>query len=192
MFDFKINFTLKARWVKDGHLSPDPIDSNFAEVFSRERDRIIFIYDALNGFDLCANDIKSAYLQAPTSEKYYIIYGEGFSLEMQGKIGVIKRALYGEKSAGGDYWKHMRTCMEHLKFKPCKADPDVWMRKAVKPNDGTEYWEYILLYVDGAICCSMASGDVLEKELGKFWTLKKGSAGPPNLYLGNKVSNTIL
>jgi hypothetical protein len=82
--------------------------------------------------------------------------------------------------------------MGHLGFKPCKADPDVWMRKAVKSTDGTAYWEYILLYVDDAICCSMNAQDVLEKELGKFWTLKKTSVGPPNLYLGNKVSKVTL
>ena len=114
VLDVKMNFTFKARWVKDGHLSPDPIDSNFAGVVSRESIRIIFTYAALNGLDLCAADIKSAYLQAPTSEKHYIICGEGLTLEIQGKIGIIKRALYGGKSAVSDYWKHMRTCMEHL------------------------------------------------------------------------------
>ena len=82
--------------------------------------------------------------------------------------------------------------MEHLQFKPCKADLDVWMRKVVNSTDDTEYWEYILLYVDDALCCSMSAKDVLEKELGKFWTLKKNSVGPPNLYLGNKVSKVTL
>ena len=62
----------------------------------------------------------------------------------------------------------------------------------MKPTDGTEYWEYILLYVDDDLCCSMNPRDVLEKELGKFWTLKKGSVGPSNNYLGNKVSELSL
>ena len=29
-------------------------------------------------------------------------------------------------------------------------------------------------------------------ELGKFWTMRKGSIGPPNIYLGNKFSKTTL
>ena len=47
VFDVNMDFTLKARWVKDGHLSPDPIDSNFDGVVSRESIRIIFTYAAL-------------------------------------------------------------------------------------------------------------------------------------------------
>ena len=65
------------------------------------------------------------------------------------------------------------------------------MRDAVKP-DGGKYWEYVLLYVDDALCCSCNPKDVLEKEIGKFWTMKKGSIGPPNIYLGNKVSKVTL
>ena len=74
VFDVKIDFTLKARWVKDGNLSPEPIDSNFAGVASRESIRIVFTYAALNGINLCAAVIKSAYLQAPTSEKLYHLW----------------------------------------------------------------------------------------------------------------------
>ena len=191
IFDVKMDFTRKARFVKNGHLNPDPIDSNFAGVVSRDSIRIIFTYAAVNGLDIYAADIKSAYLQAPTSEKHFILCGDEFPLEMQGRIALIKRALYGGKSAGSDYWKHMRTCMEHLGFTSCKADPDVWMREAVKP-DGHEYWEYVLLYVDDALCCSCNPKEVLSNELGKFWTMKKGSIGPPNKYLGNKVSKVTL
>ena len=51
--------------------------------------------------------------------------------------------------------------MEHLGFRSCKADPDVWMRQAVKPSDGTEYWEYLLLYVDGALVISMNTKSII-------------------------------
>ena len=40
VFDVKMDFTRKARWVKDGHLTPDPVDSNYAGVVSRESVRI--------------------------------------------------------------------------------------------------------------------------------------------------------
>ena len=192
VFDVKMDFTRKARWVKDGHLTPDPIDSNFAGVVSRESVRIALTYAALNGLDICAADIKSAYLQAPTSEKHYIICGSEFPLEYQGRVAVIKRALYGGKSAGSDYWKHMRTCMNHLGFQACKADPELWMRETTKPNDNTIYWEYVLLYVDDALAVSHRPREVLEKEIGKYWTLKRESIGAPTLYLGNKVSKVVL
>ena len=52
-----------------------------------------------------------------------------------GKIALIKRALYDGKSAGRDFWEHLRSCMEFLNFQSCKADGDVWMRPAVKSDE---------------------------------------------------------
>ena len=114
VFDIKMDFTRKARWVKDGHKTPTPTESNYAGVVSRESVRIALTYAALNGIDVMAADIKNAYLQAPSSEKHYVICGAEFGLENVGKRALIRRALYGGKSSGADFWKHLRTCMQHL------------------------------------------------------------------------------
>jgi hypothetical protein len=45
----KMDFTRKARWVLDEHLTPSPIGSTYAGVVSRESVRIAFTYAALNG-----------------------------------------------------------------------------------------------------------------------------------------------
>ena len=127
VFDVKMDFSLKARWVKDGHRTKDPLESTFAGVVSRESVRIALTYAALNGIEVMAAEIQNAYLQAPSSEKHYIIYGLEFGLENVGKVGLIRRALYGGKSSGADFWKHLRTCIIHLGFISCKAGPDVWM-----------------------------------------------------------------
>ena len=66
------------------------------------------------------------------------------------------------------------------------------MGKAFKPSGGTEYWEYVLLYVEDALSISHRPREVLEKEIGKYWILKPGSVGPPKLYLGNKVYEVTL
>ena len=97
-----MDFTRKARWVKDGHRTADPIESNYAGVVPRDSVRIAFTIAALNGLDICAADIQNAYIQAPTSEKHYVICGPEFG-EHQGKKAMIRRALYGGKSAGRDY-----------------------------------------------------------------------------------------
>ena len=81
--------------------------------------------------DIWAADIQNAYLQAPTSEKHYIICGREFGIENVGRVAIICRALYGGKLAGRDYWKHMRAFMNSLGFVPSKGDPEVWMREAV-------------------------------------------------------------
>ena len=191
VFDVKMDFTRKARWVKDGHRTRDPDQSTYAGVVSRESVRIALTYAALNDIDVTACDIKNAYLQAPSSEKHYVICGVEFGLENVGKVALIRRALYGGKSSGADFWKHLRTCMEHLGFVSCKADSEIWMRPA-KKDSGEEYWEYVLLYVDDALCISMNGKHVLEKEIGKYFYIKDGSVGPPTIYLGNKVSKVTL
>jgi hypothetical protein len=37
-----------------------------------------------------------------------------------------------------------------MRSKSCPADPDVWMRSAIK-SDGTEVYEYVFLSTDDAL-----------------------------------------
>ena len=53
----KMDFTRKARWVLDGHKTPDPIGSTYAGVVSRESVCIALTYSALNDLDVFAADI---------------------------------------------------------------------------------------------------------------------------------------
>ena len=139
IFDVKMDFTRKARWVKDGHRTPDSKTSSYAGVVSRESIRIALTYAALHHIDVMAADIRNAYLQAPSSEKHYIICGKEFGLENEGRVALIRRALYGGKVAGRDFWHHLRSCMKHLGFESSRADPDVWFRKSTrKPSKSSE------------------------------------------------------
>eukprot|EP00957_Ditylum_brightwellii_P109025 8316709-Ditylum_brightwellii.AAC.1 len=63
IFDVKMDFTGKARLVLDGHKTPDPVESMYAGVVSRESVKIAFTYAALNNLDAWAADIQNAYLQ---------------------------------------------------------------------------------------------------------------------------------
>ena len=187
VFDVKMDFTRKARWVKDGHRTPDPDESTYAGVVSRESIRIMLTHAALNGINILAADIRNAYLQAPSSEKHFIICGLEFGDENVGKRALIVRALYGGKISGADFWHHLRSCMEdQLGFESCMADPDVWRREATR-KDGSKYWEYVLLYVDDVLVISDNARAVIEKEIGRFWELKEESIGPPNQYLGGHL-----
>ena len=56
--------------------------------------------------------------------------------------------------------------MTHLKFEPFLADPDVWMRPAIK-SDGTECYEHVLLHVDDALCISENAEHTLRNEIEK-------------------------
>ena len=190
VFDVKLDMTRKARLVADGHRTPDPVDSTYAGVVSRETVRVALTYAALMGLDVWAADIMNAFVQAPTTEKYYVECGPEFGSEYVGRKAVVKRALYGMKSSGRDFRNHLRDCMGHMGYESCLADPDLWMRVS-KLDNGTEYYEYILLYVDDCLVIS-EHPDVTLKKLGKYFPLKKESVGPPKLYLGGKLSKIEL
>ena len=145
--DVRMTLECKSRWVKDGHRTTEPEWSTFAGVVSRESIRIALTYSSLNDLPICACDIQNAYFQAPSSEKHYVVCGPEFGLENVGKHAIIVRALYGGKSTGADYWRHVRSAMEEMGFSSCKADPDVWLRPALKSN-GVEYYQHALLYTD--------------------------------------------
>ena len=81
--------------------------------------------------------------------------------------------------------------MEFLEFTSCLADSEVWMRPKVK-SDGSEYWEYVLLYCDDTLVISKDGEQVLREEIGKYFELKEESIGTPSIYLGGKVRKLTL
>ena len=191
IFDVKMDFTRKARWVKDGHKTPDAITPSYAGVVSRDSIRIALVYAKVLGLDICGGDIRNAYLQAPSSEKHFIVCGPEFGLENVGCCALIRRALYGGKVAGADFWHHLRSCMDHLGFTSSRGDPDVWFRSA-KRTTGEEYYEYVLLYVDDVLVISDNAEQVLRREIGQHFVLKDESIGKPTQYLGGKLREVTL
>ena len=86
VWDVKMDFTRKAKWVLDGHKTPDPIGSTFAGVVPRESVRIAFTNATLNGLQVFAADICNTYLQAPSSQKDYVVCGPEFGVKNIGKV----------------------------------------------------------------------------------------------------------
>jgi hypothetical protein len=82
-----------AKWVLASHKLPTPEGSTYAGVVSRESVRIALTYAALNGLEVCAPDIRNAYLQARSSCKDYIICGPEFVLENESKVALFHGAL---------------------------------------------------------------------------------------------------
>ena len=60
------------------------------------------------------------------------------------------------------------------------------MREA-NNTDGTDYWEYVLLYVDDYWVVSDHGKKILREEIGKYFNFKEKSICPPDVYLGGKM-----
>ena len=97
IWDLKMDFTRKARWVKDRHCTPDPKQSNYTGVVVRDSIWIALTCAALNELAVTASDVYNAYLQTPLSKKHYIVFNDDFGIENRGNVALIRRALYGGK-----------------------------------------------------------------------------------------------
>jgi hypothetical protein len=130
------------------------------------------------------------YLTAPITEKVWTVRGPEFG-EDAGKRALIVRALYGLKSAGAAFRNHLASCMDHLGWKPCIADRDLWMKEETRPDGGVRYWAYILIYVDDILCVHHEPETSLA-QIDKYFKMKPGSIMEPTLYLGAKLKKTVL
>jgi hypothetical protein len=171
---------------------PDSVTPSFAGVVSWESIQITLTYAALMDLPVIGADIWNAYLQAPSSEKHYIICGPEFGIENEGCVGIICHALYGGKVAGRDFWHHLRDCMGHLGFSSSRGNPDVWMRLLKRTSTGEAYYKYVLLYVDDILVISERAENVLRTEIGLHFVLWEESIGKPTNYLGGKLREVTL
>jgi hypothetical protein len=89
--------------------------------------------------------------------------------------------MYGLKSSGAAWHAQLSTTLSDMNFTPSKADPDVCMRAACKPNG----YEYILVYVDDLLVVSHAPELIMET-IRKAYRLIEEPA-PPTTYLGATV-----
>ena len=184
IFDIKMDFTRKARFVAGGHMTNPPTSLTYSSVVSRDSVRIAFLLAALNDIELLAADVGNAYLNAPTKEQVYTTAGPEFGPELQGRLIIIVRALYGLKSSGAAWRAHLANTLHTMGFTSSLADPDVWFRPATKPN-GFQYYEYILAYVDDILALSHDPHKILFT-LSQFYRLKEGY-DKPTRYLGAQV-----
>ena len=185
VFDIKMDFTRKARFVAGGHTTEAPASMTYSSVVSRDSVRLAFLIAALNDVDIMSVDLENAFIQAPCREKIWFEGGLECG-EDYGKVCVVVRSLYGLKSAGAAFRSSLAQALQDLGYLSTKADPDVWIRKAVR-DDGHPYYEMLFVYVDDILALSHQSETAIT-EITQFFTAKEGSMKPPEIYLGANIS----
>ena len=71
-------------------------------------------------------------------------------------------------------------------YNSCADDPDLWLDPEIRLSDGFEDYSYILCCVDNILCIHHDSMAVLNN-MDKYFKLKPGSTGDPDMYLGSKL-----
>ena len=116
IFDVKMNFTRKARFVANGSTTPITSASTYSGVVYREAVRISFAYAVLNDLYIMAADIQNSYLKAPISKKYWSICGPGFGSKLQGCKAYIVRVFYVTCCNEHYLRQNLRECMEMIGY----------------------------------------------------------------------------
>ena len=168
----------KARLVADRHLTKEPVESIYSGVVPLRILRMVVFLSQLNDLEIWGADVGNAYLEAYTDEKLCIIAGPEFK-ELQGHLLIMIKALYRTCSGGARWHDRLLDILQELKFKPSKADPDVWMR----PEPGGTCYEYIAVYVDD-LAIAAKDPQAFCNELKKKYNLKLKGVGPLEYHLG--------
>jgi hypothetical protein len=191
IFDIKMgeNFRRKARLVANGNETVAPATLTYSSVVSRDSVRIALTIASLNQLEILACDIQNAYLTADCREKIYIIAGPEFGSE-EGKVMIVRKALYGLKTSGAAFRAHMAETLYDLSYTPSRADPDVWLRPAVK-LDGFKYYEMVLVYVDDILCISHDPKATMVG-IQETFKLKDDKIEKPETYLGAQLEQTVI
>jgi Reverse transcriptase (RNA-dependent DNA polymerase) len=176
VFDVKHDGRHKARLVADGHLTDIPLGSVYSGVVSLRGLRMLIFLAELNELETWATDIGNAYLEAVTSEKVYIIAGPEFK-DLEGHVLVIYKALYGLRTFGLRWHERFADCLREMGFIPCKAEPDIWMRR-----NGNVY-EYSAVYVDDLAIAAKYPNTIVEIFTNTYNFKLKGT-GTIHFHLG--------
>jgi hypothetical protein len=166
----------KARCVADGHLTDIPLDSVYSGVVSLRGLRMLIFLAELNNLQTWATDIGNAYLEAETSEKLYIVAGPEFG-DLEGHTLVIFKALYGLRTSGLRWHDRLSDVLTELGFQPCKAEPDIWLRR------NGDIYEYVAVYVDD-LAIAMKDPKSLTDVLRDKHKFKLKGTGPIEFHLG--------
>ena len=89
--------------------------------------------------------------------------------------------LNGLKSSGAAIRVKLASLLHDIGYTPSTADPDVWMRLAIK-SDGTEYYGYALVYVEYVLVISYVPMKTI-KGIKCVLKLEWYKAEPPDMYL---------
>ena len=190
IFDVKADtLQRKVRYVAGGHKTPEPTCNTYASVVSRESVRLAFMLATLNGLDILGADAEGAYLNSMSRERLFTKCGPEFG-EFEGRYAIIRRALYGSKSAAASWRADISKVIAGLGFTMCRADNDVWMRPGVN-GAGEKIWEYVLVYSDDLLAVALHPKKIMS-QIDQHFKLKAGSVVSPERYLGANIGKYSL
>ena len=167
IFDVKTDLRRKARLVAGGHL----VELFDTEVYSSTvrgiSVKLLHVIAHQNKLKALCGDVGNAFVTAYTKEKVYCKAGPEFG-KNEGKIIIIKKALYGLASSSACFHSHFADVLRSFGFKATRFDNDVWIRLS---SDRKTY-EYICTHVDDFCIFSRDPQSIMD-QIKSIFTVKR-------------------
>lgn len=127
IFNVKMDFMQKAKFVAGGHITDPPTSITYSSIVACDSVHLTFLIAALNDLEILSANVRNAYLKATTKEKVHTTCGFEFGQQYQGCFAIIQKALYGLKSSGAAWCTMFAGTLQDIGYKASLADPDVWL-----------------------------------------------------------------
>jgi hypothetical protein len=134
-----------------------------------------------NNLDTMVGDIGNAFPAAPCAEKIWGKAGPEFG-NKTGSTVILKRALYGLKTASRSFHEFFGDCLRSIGFKPTRADQDLWIRK----SDDYNGYDYIATHVDDIIIAAKRPAEEYMAQIEQEF-LVRNKEDSPTYYLGSNI-----
>lgn len=165
--------TYRARLVAQGFTQKPGVDflETYAPVAKIESIRLLLALAATLDWEIHVIDVDSAFLNSdmPEDQTAYLKQPPGH--EAKGKedwVWFLSKALYGLRQSGHLWYQKLKGILVKIGFKPCKADPCVFVR--IRGNAIS----IISSHVDdlGMYCNSKAEVTLVKSEIRKYVSIK--------------------
>jgi hypothetical protein len=170
----------KARLVCGGHVIDSSGHVTYSSTIKDISVRLLMIIATQNKLDMMVGDIGNAFPTAPCAEKIWTKAGPEFG-DRAGSTIILKRALYGLKTASRSFHEFFGDCLRSMGFQPSRADQDLWLRK----SDDYDGYDYIATHVDDIIIAAKRPGIYMAKIEQEF--LVRNKEDSPTYYLGSNI-----
>jgi len=185
VFACKSDGTFKARLCANGNRVDSTGVESSMTVIQGHHSRALMAVGVKNGQKIWCSDLAAAYLHAVTEERVYLKCGVEWGPELENRIGIVQKCIYGLVGSGAGFHKHVFEQMHTLGFRPSEADPDIWLRL----DEAHDVYDYVGFYSDDFLTVSHRPEEIA-KEIETLFTVK--TAGPlgGNSYLGADINVT--
>ena len=128
VFDVQHDLRWKSRFVVGGHMTTAPKEETYSGVVDHENVSITLFLAEHNDLEVMAADIGNAYLHTKIKEKVYIVAGLEFGSELEGRVMLVSKSLYGLTTSVARWHEELSKTLRGMGFRPTKADHDLWLK----------------------------------------------------------------